>query len=245
MSKLLVLLSVMPCCAASISVSISLDTGTTSGLTQPGNIALAALTPTDSFNVTATVDFGSYDLEANANCGNTTVCGSAGSVSFADSITILDASGIIQANTGIATAHFEGLANSGFSFGAFHGQLLGSTYFGDICPCSQAFIAGQTIAFSGAGDVMAHDVAPLDPALGSDTDIAKLKFSFTVLGATGFHYTSESGRDYGIAGGVFVAPVPVPEPEYGVLAVLLMGVGIRYLRSRRHECGGWLPRLGE
>jgi hypothetical protein len=77
---------------------------------------------------------------------------------------------------------------------------------------------------------MARDFLPEDPNLGSETALADIAFSFTVLDVngiplTGFHYTSDSGHDYGLTGGIFVAPEP---PDIGcalggLVALILLG----------------------
>ena len=224
---LLTLLSV-PCHAAAISASAELDSGPTQSITQPGSLSLSANAPIGFYNIMVTVGWGSYDLEGNANCGGTTVCNSSGNAGFSDSITILDASGILRANTGISASRFEGFANTQFSFGSFHGQLFFPNYSGDICPCLQPFGAGQAVAFSGMGEVIARDVDPMDPNTGSDTAISLLGFSFSVLNPqgqpfSGFHYTSESGHDYGITGGIFVAPEPAGYGVGGLVALVCIG----------------------
>jgi hypothetical protein len=233
---LLVTLLSVPCHAAAISASAELDSGPTQSITQPGSLSLFANAPIGVYSIMATVGWGSYDLEGNANCGGTTVCNSSGAAGFSDSITILDASGILRANSGINASRFEGLANSQFSFGSFHGWLLFPTYLGDMCPCLQPFGAGQAVAFSGMGRVIADDIAPMDPQNGSDTAISLLGFTFSVLNAqgqpmSGFHYTSESGHDYGLIGGTFVAPVQSPEPaRYGVGGLVVLAYISRFVR---------------
>jgi hypothetical protein len=232
---LLTLLSV-PGYAAAISASAQLDAGSTQSITQPGSLSLSANAPIGGYSIMVTVGWGSYDLEGNANCGGTTVCDSTGNASFSDSITILDASGILRANSGINASRFEGLANSQFSFGSFHGSLLFPQYLGDICPCLQPFGAGQAVAFSGMGEAIARDVNPEDPNSGSDTAISQLGFTFSVLNAqgqliSGFHYTSESGHDYGLAGGTFIAPIPEPA-GYGVGGLVVLALISGFIGKR-------------
>jgi hypothetical protein len=229
---LVTVVSSLPCYSAAISASVNLASGPANSITQPGTISLSATAPIGGFSATATVNWGSYSLNANANCGGTTVCGALGNADFSDSITILDKSGILRALSGISTSldNGDGVANSHFTFGSFSAQLLSFTYLGDICPCSQAFSAGQAIKFTGGGNVNSQDSAPGDPNLGAEKNGAGVAFSFTVLDVngqplTGFHYTSDSDHDYGLTGGIFVAPEPTAIGCVigGLVALVLLG----------------------
>jgi hypothetical protein len=244
MRLLVIIVSSLPCYSAAISAEASLFTGPGGTITQPGTISFADFGPFGGFNATATVDFGAFSLEANANCGFTTVCGASAGASFSDSITILDKGGILQASPGLSNTPLGEITDGWFSFGSFHGILKGPQYFGDGCPgClfQHTVSAGQALAFSGGGGVIAQDLFPEDPNQGSETDLVWERFSFTMLDAngqaiSGFHYTSDSGHDYGLTGGIFVAPEPtaIGCAIGGLVALMLLGANrIRLFLSAR------------
>jgi len=179
----------------------------------------------------ATVKFGSAFARAYSNCpSGSTYCGANAIASFSDAITILDADGILQANVQLLAfvSFADGFAASQFTFGSLSRYSQGSFL--------QHFTAGNGLAFSGSVSVFASDFAPWDPIVGSEDDRAHLTVDFSVLNSngqplSGFRYSSDSGTDYKLAGGVFVAPEPTTMMfvPVGFLLMVLFGA-----RQRRH-----------
>ena len=193
---------------------------------QPGTVYFIFPAPTGSSIGHSSVSFSSAIVDAYSNCGSAANCGVFASAKFSDAITIFGRSGIIQADIEMSSVALfgDGISTSSFHFGNMAGSSSGSFYGGPgtcgmgICSFQQSFAAGSKLLFSGDAYVIASDTAPQDPGTGSVDDRAKVIFSFSVLDATGhplsgFQFTSDSGTDYGLVGGVFI-----PEPMTMVLA---------------------------
>jgi hypothetical protein len=227
--------------AATIGASVSTANQNGTAITQPGTITSSMTAPIGGAQAEATVDFGSIYVFDNSNCGNASNCSAESYASFSDVLTILDASGFLQARPqlGAVRAFGDGDASSSFTFGSASGFFL-DRYFGSpclpaiaSCTLQQVFTPGARIQLSGSASATASDFNPRDPNDGSETDWAQMGFIFAALDnngqpLTGFHYTSDSGHDYQLSGGTFVA-----NPEPATLFVMASGLSIFLWLRRR------------
>lgn len=229
--------------AATIGAS-ALTTGQNgNAISQPGTVTSSMTATIGGAQAEATVDFGSASVNTYSNCGNAPACSAEAFASFSDGITILDAWGFLQASPwlGAVQAYGDGDASSSFTFGSASGVFL-TGYFGTpclfgipACTFQQAFYPGVKIGFSGSAYALASDYSPRDPFDGSESDWAQMRFTFAVLDSNGqplsaFHYTSDSGHDYGLMGGAFVA---TPEPSTAILIAGSLWVLLSIGRVRR------------
>ena len=184
--------------------------GGTMVITHPGTAA----TLEDGTRSIATVSYGALDLFAGANCGGRSTCSASSLAQFADSITIFGTSGTLVAD--ILIVHLsqdEGFDEGRFGLGDYTGIFSGSYCQGCASLVYSTFASGVPIGIFAGGDVSATDFLPQDPQNGAGDASVTIAFrDFRVLDSgnqpiSGFLYTSESGTDYGIAGGT-----PTPEP---------------------------------
>jgi hypothetical protein len=201
--------------------------GGTMVITNPGTAA----TLQDGTRSFATVSYGALDLFAGANCGGSSTCSTSGRAQFSDSITIFGTSGTLVADfTIVHLGHDEGFDEGRFDLGDYTGIFSGTFCRGCESLVHSTFTSGVPIGIFASGDVSATDFLPQDPQNGAGDARVTIAFSdFRVLDSanqpiSGFRYTSESGTDYGIAGGT-----PTPEPA----DVTFVGAGLLvFLASR-------------
>jgi hypothetical protein len=184
--------------------------GSTMFITYPGTAA----TLQDGTRSIATVSYGALDLFAGANCGGRSTCSASSRAQFLDSITIFGTSGTLIADFVIVhLSHDEGFDEGRFGLGDYTGIFSGSYCQGCASFVYSTFASGVPIGIFAGGDVSATDFLPQDPQNGAGDASVTIAFrDFRVLDSgnqpiSGFLYTSESGTDYGIAGGT-----PTPEP---------------------------------